>query len=81
MNDAEIAAIFLQLVEGLRYLRSVGVVHRDFKSANIFLNGGVAKIADFGLAKLYKYFEGYLGNVFMILMWDHHIICHLKACL
>jgi serine/threonine protein kinase len=54
MGDVEIGSVMLQLVEGLRYLRSVGVVHRDFKTANIFLSGSVAKIADFGLAKLYK---------------------------
>ncbi len=54
MGDAEIGNVMLQLVEGLRYLRNMGVVHRDFKTANIFLSGTMAKIADFGLAKLYK---------------------------
>lgn len=54
MGNAEIAGVMLQLIEGLRYLRSVGVVHRDFKTANIFLSNGAVKIADFGLAKLCK---------------------------
>lgn len=80
MSDAEIAGIFLQLMEGLRYLKSVGVVHRDFKTANIFLSGNVAKIADFGLAKFYKYFGNYVENVFMILTSDHHTICRRKDC-
>jgi protein kinase len=80
MSDAEIAGIFLQLVEGLRYLRSVGVVHRDFKTANIFLSGNVAKIADFGLAKFYKYLVEYVENVFMISTSDHRITCHLRDC-
>jgi serine/threonine protein kinase len=54
MSNAEIAGCMLQLMEGLWYLRTMGVVHRDFKTANIFLSNGVVKIADFGLAKLYK---------------------------
>lgn len=59
MDNAEIAAVTLQLLEGLRYLRNMGVVHRDFKTANIFLSGNTPKIADFGLAKIYKYFLYY----------------------
>lgn len=54
MSDGEIAGVLVQLVEGLKYLRSMGVVHRDLKPANIFLQGGKVKIADFGLGKLYK---------------------------
>lgn len=32
----------------------MGVTHRDLKTANIFMQSGQAKIADFGLAKFYK---------------------------
>jgi serine/threonine protein kinase len=46
--------IILDMYQGLRYLREMGVTHRDFKTANIFMHNGVAKIADFGLAKFYK---------------------------
>lgn len=52
--DAELAKIILDIYYGLRYLREMGVIHRDLKTANIFLHNGVAKIADFGLAKFYK---------------------------
>lgn len=31
-----------------------GIIHRDFKVANILVNKGVAKIADFGFAKRTK---------------------------
>lgn len=31
------------------------IIHRDFKVANVFMNDGVAKIADFGFAKKLKF--------------------------
>ncbi len=32
-------------------MHQVGVMHRDFKAANILLHKGLCKIADFGLSK------------------------------
>ena len=45
----------MDLYNGLRYLREKGVTHRDVKPANIFIHNGQRKLADFGLAKFYKY--------------------------
>ncbi|XP_036280515.1 eukaryotic translation initiation factor 2-alpha kinase 1 isoform X1 [Pipistrellus kuhlii] len=44
--------IFQELVEGVFYIHSMGVVHRDLKPRNIFLHGPdqQVKIGDFGLA-------------------------------
>jgi serine/threonine protein kinase len=39
----------LQLMEGLRYLHSKQLVHRDVKPANIIFVNGVPKLADAGL--------------------------------
>ncbi|NWR32906.1 E2AK1 kinase, partial [Tachuris rubrigastra] len=44
--------IFQELVEGVCYIHSMGVMHRDIKPRNIFLHGSdhQVKIGDFGLA-------------------------------
>jgi tetratricopeptide (TPR) repeat protein/TolB-like protein len=49
----EAVAIALQIAEGLKEAHKRGVVHRDIKPGNIIFNPqGIAKILDFGLAKL-----------------------------
>jgi eukaryotic-like serine/threonine-protein kinase len=48
----EAIEIARQVAEGLGYAHERGVVHRDIKPGNIMLNGGGAKIMDFGLARL-----------------------------
>ncbi|EFN51045.1 hypothetical protein CHLNCDRAFT_37582, partial [Chlorella variabilis] len=53
-SEEDARTIFLQLMRGVQYLHSVGVVHRDLKLDNLLLakKGDISclKIADFGVA-------------------------------
>ncbi len=52
MPLAEIRHWLKGLVEGVAYLHDHGIVHRDLKPANLFMEEGIVKIGDYGLAKL-----------------------------
>lgn len=53
LNEKLIAFWFIQLLFGIRALHSKNILHRDLKSANIFLTKTFSlKIGDFGISKV-----------------------------
>ena len=56
LSEKEVRGLILQAVEATRYLHSVGIWHRDIKSANTLLGrhrhgGRIIKLCDFGSAR------------------------------
>ncbi|GMS80086.1 hypothetical protein PENTCL1PPCAC_2261 [Pristionchus entomophagus] len=52
MDEPEVHAYFGQLIKGLEYLQSVGVVHKDIKPGNLLVTRSrILKISDFGVAE------------------------------
>ncbi|PIC51353.1 hypothetical protein B9Z55_001896 [Caenorhabditis nigoni] len=54
LGDVEVKVYTWQLFEGIRYLQSHMIVHRDIKPVNLLIDvdKGILKIADFGSAKI-----------------------------
>ena len=61
MCTYQVKSLVWQLLNGLEYLHSQWVIHRDLKPSNVLVTsesaaggGGVVKIADFGLARIFQ---------------------------
>lgn len=55
LKEEDIWRIFLQIVSGLKELHSMNILHRDLKSANVFLNlNGKVLLGDMNVSKVAK---------------------------
>jgi serine/threonine protein kinase len=53
-SEQQAALILLQLTMALKYVHEHGIIHRDIKSANIFLcSNGLVKLGDFGMSHIF----------------------------
>ena len=51
---------FIQLLKGLKALHNFKILHRDIKSANVFLfDGGICKLSDLNVSKFARKGVGY----------------------
>jgi hypothetical protein len=56
MSKEEVRCCFLQILNGVTYLHSMGLAHRDLKLDNVVVSEhGIMKIIDFGSAHVFKY--------------------------
>lgn len=54
------------------------MVHRDIKAANILIQNGEVKIADFGLAKIQKYYILNIDKDLEIFISALHLLWRLR---
>jgi len=56
MSREEVTCCTLQILNGVTYLHSMGLAHRDLKLDNVVVNEhGIMKIIDFGSAAVFRY--------------------------
>ena len=59
-EESDIWRIFIQLVKGLKALHELNILHRDLKSANVFLmRDGSVKLGDLNVSKVQRKGMGY----------------------
>jgi serine/threonine protein kinase len=62
LTEKEALIYFKQILNGFKALHEQGVIHRDFKPANVLLHGDECKICDLGFAKQADLADTVLGT-------------------
>jgi NIMA (never in mitosis gene a)-related kinase len=53
MSEDDVWSIFIQIVRGLKAMHDLNIMHRDLKSANVFLNKDFTiKLGDMNVSKV-----------------------------
>lgn len=75
MSRTEINCCFKQIIEGVSYLHTLGLAHRDLKLDNcVITQDGILKIIDFGSAVIFKYPYDQVGNSKDVIHLCHGIV-------
>ncbi|XP_027733838.1 serine/threonine-protein kinase PAK 3-like [Empidonax traillii] len=70
MSEGQMAAVSRECLQGLYFLHSNGVIHRDIKSSNILIGtDGSVKLADFGLSAQLSLEQSYRNSVIGTSWW------------
>ena len=72
LDEKTVLSMFAQIVSGITYMHKQKILHRDLKTANIFLTtDGFVKIGDFGVSKVmssnHQVANTVLGETFLYL--------------